>query len=96
MLELLMIVAVAGIIVVGIDIYNNRWYDKLIQCRCSVVKYRIRHLDNRDVNWMLEITGNFIELNNNLYVNNMQTVEAVGVIPTSRAYKILADKLCGC
>jgi hypothetical protein len=94
MLELILIAAVSGIIVLCIDMYNNNWYNSLLATRRVIVKKQISTLDSRDINYLLEYTGKYIELNNALYNNNMGLANRNGAISTSKAYRILVEIMC--
>lgn len=96
MISILIFIGLCAGIVTVIDLYNNRWYDRYISTHRIVVEYRVRDMHPRDINYLLEHTGRFIELNNSLYVNNTQTVVAVGEISKWRARAILVSTLtCG-
>ena len=74
------LIATTGL-VIGIDLYNNYWEDRRYSLKGLIVGYRIRHLDRRDINYLLEHTGRFIELNNSLYINDTITGPVIGEIP---------------
>ena len=90
-LELLYIAIVSGTIVVGIEAYNNNWYERLVSYHKIVVAARITNLDSRDVNYLLELTGRYVELNNQLYTN---VVVGTRCITNRMARQILVYKMC--
>ena len=94
-LELLYIAIVSGTIVFGIEAYNNNWYERLVSCHKIVVAARISLLDSRDINYLLESTGKYIEFGNRLYINNLHTASIDNYISSRIARQILVSKMGG-
>jgi hypothetical protein len=91
MISLLIVLGLSGVIVMLIDRDWNSWHDSLVLCHGIVVQSRLSDMDSRDVNWMLEGTGGYVELNNELYTNNLIGTRHI----TSRAARyILINKIC--
>jgi len=91
-LELVLMALSSGLIIVGIEARENNWYERLVSCHKIVVEARISQLDSRDINYLLEYTGKYIELNNDLYTN---TVVGTKLITRRLARQILVSKMCG-
>jgi len=91
MIQILTFLAVTTGLVIGIDLYNNYWEDRRYSLKGLIVGYRIRHLDRRDINYLLEHTGRFIEMNNSLYINDVITSPAIGEISRHEATRALVS-----
>ena len=94
-LELILMALSGGVIVFGIEAYNNNWYERLISCHKIVVAARISLLDSRDINYLLESTGRYIEFGNRLYINNLHTASIENYISSRMARQILVSKMGG-
>jgi hypothetical protein len=95
MLTLIVALSISGVIVMLIDGSWNNWYDSLVSARRVIVEFRVRNLDSRDVNYLLEYTGRYVEMSGRLYVNNLYTMVEMGPISNRTTRRLLVDMLGG-
>ena len=95
MITLLIVLGISGVVVMLIDQDWNSWHEKMVLCHGIVVQSRLSNLDSRDVNYLLELTGRYVEFGNTLYVNNLNYVATTGKHITSRSARyILINRIC--
>ena len=91
MLTLIVALSISGLVVMLIDQDWNTWHEKMVLCHGIVVQHRVRDLDSRDINYILEYIGGYVELNNELYTNTL--VETKYITSRSARY-ILINRIC--
>jgi len=91
---LIFLCVVSGIVCL-IEWQSNRNYDQLVAIHTISVTRRVKSMDMRDVNWLLECTGKYVEIADRLVETHQPIIELRGFIPRRVSIRLLIEELGG-
>jgi hypothetical protein len=95
MITLIAAILITGGIVFGIEISNYRCESRRRRLHGIVVRSRAATMGTRDINYLLEHTGKYVEIGGRLVVNDITIATTEGFIPLRKVMSLLVVELGG-